>query len=285
FLSRKGGGGGRGVREKNRNRVLNNEAAKDGVVPFATVASGNNNVTQDENVGQCSSIVASNKVTGEPRRNVSPTTRKSVNFCTLITPAGNETDVVVSLESIRAISERSSYARAMIELRADVELKDTIVVAMPKLVGEWLYMCTIRVEYEWKPPRCSSCKVFGHVLNECPKKIITDVVKNLNNPRQTTRGVSVGPKNLLLPTGNADSKSKVEAVFDDTENLMGPTCFKGESDIGYSTNSMWEPWKETKRDDDYDPYDDDLYETHDMPYQLQAICDDLYITVHGQKKK
>ncbi|GJY05310.1 reverse transcriptase domain-containing protein [Tanacetum coccineum] len=47
----------------------------------------------------------------------------------------------------------SSYARAMIELRADVELKDAIVVAMFKLIGEGFYMCTVRVEYEWKPPR------------------------------------------------------------------------------------------------------------------------------------
>ncbi|GJU42663.1 putative reverse transcriptase domain-containing protein [Tanacetum coccineum] len=31
---------------------------------------------------------------------------------------------------------RSSYARAMIELRADLELKDNIVVAMPKITGE-----------------------------------------------------------------------------------------------------------------------------------------------------
>ncbi|GKG08808.1 hypothetical protein Tco_0334640, partial [Tanacetum coccineum] len=45
---------------------------------------------------------------------------------------------------------RSSYARAMIELRADVELKDTIVVVVPKLVGEGFFMCTIRIEYEWK---------------------------------------------------------------------------------------------------------------------------------------
>ncbi|GJZ00389.1 hypothetical protein Tco_0517818 [Tanacetum coccineum] len=35
---------------------------------------------------------------------------------------------------------RSSYARAMIELRADVELKDTLVVAMSKLVGDGFYM-------------------------------------------------------------------------------------------------------------------------------------------------
>ncbi|GKB33980.1 putative ribonuclease H-like domain-containing protein [Tanacetum coccineum] len=43
---------------------------------------------------------------------------------------------------------RSSYARRMIELRDDVELKDNIMVAMPKLVGEGFCMCNIRVEYE-----------------------------------------------------------------------------------------------------------------------------------------
>ncbi|GJX01596.1 RNA-directed DNA polymerase, eukaryota [Tanacetum coccineum] len=46
---------------------------------------------------------------------------------------------------------RSSYAKVMIELRADVELKDSIVVAMPKIMGEGYYTCTVRVEYEWKP--------------------------------------------------------------------------------------------------------------------------------------
>nr|GEU55836.1 hypothetical protein [Tanacetum cinerariifolium] len=48
---------------------------------------------------------------------------------------------------------RSSYARAMIELRADLELKDNIVVAMPKITGEGHYTCNICVEYERKPPR------------------------------------------------------------------------------------------------------------------------------------
>ncbi|GKA39979.1 hypothetical protein Tco_0732572, partial [Tanacetum coccineum] len=48
---------------------------------------------------------------------------------------------------------RSSYARVRIELRADIELKDNIVVAMPKIMAEGYYTCTIRVEYEWKPHR------------------------------------------------------------------------------------------------------------------------------------
>nr|GEZ49652.1 ribonuclease H-like domain-containing protein [Tanacetum cinerariifolium] len=47
---------------------------------------------------------------------------------------------------------RSTYARAMIELRANVELKDNIMVVMPKITGEGYYTCNIRVEYEWKPP-------------------------------------------------------------------------------------------------------------------------------------
>ncbi|GJX16594.1 hypothetical protein Tco_0217426 [Tanacetum coccineum] len=86
--------------------------------------------------------------------------RKALNFHTLFTPGGNGVDVVVPVESIRVVSKRfantasgfflgkrvaypdvanygrSSYARAMIELKADAELKDTIVVAMPKLTGE-----------------------------------------------------------------------------------------------------------------------------------------------------
>ncbi|GJS54481.1 putative reverse transcriptase domain-containing protein [Tanacetum coccineum] len=75
---------------------------------------------------------------------------------------------------------RSSFAESMIELRADEELKDTIVVSMPKLIGEGFNM--IRVEYVWKPLTCSSCKVFGHDPNVCPKRIVSDVVKSLNNP-------------------------------------------------------------------------------------------------------
>ncbi|GKC07172.1 hypothetical protein Tco_0998782, partial [Tanacetum coccineum] len=222
FLSQKRSGGGRGVKEKNLNRALNNENVKDGVVPSATVDSAINN---------------------------GDSTRKDLNFCTLITSAGKGADVAVSLESIRVINEwciktaydfflgkrmaylifsfmdgldamlengpwfirnnlnmnvlkedvgnvsvwvklhgvlltafsedrlsgRSSYARVMIEIRADVELKDTIVVAMSKLVEEGFYTCTIRVEYEWNPPRL-------------------DVAKNLKKPSQAPRGIMVGPK-------------------------------------------------------------------------------------------
>ncbi|GJY06345.1 hypothetical protein Tco_0373399 [Tanacetum coccineum] len=41
---------------------------------------------------------------------------------------------------------RSTYARAMIELRADVELNDNIVVAMSKITREGFYTCNIHVK-------------------------------------------------------------------------------------------------------------------------------------------
>nr|GEZ71790.1 hypothetical protein [Tanacetum cinerariifolium] len=130
-------------------------------------------------------------VTGKP-------SRKSVNFSTLFTSAGNEVDVAVPVKFIRAISERfantsygfflgkrvaypvvancsfrlqnkSSYARVMIELRADVELKDTIVVDMPKLAG----------------------------LGEA---------KNLKMSSQTPRGVLIGPKVRFKPAKQVSKK-------------------------------------------------------------------------------
>lgn len=34
---------------------------------------------------------------------------------------------------------------------------------------------TVRIEYEWKPPRCSKCKLFGHVDNNCPLNVTKTV--------------------------------------------------------------------------------------------------------------
>ncbi|GKC12679.1 proteasome subunit alpha type-5, partial [Tanacetum coccineum] len=93
----------------------------------------------------------------------------------------------------------SSYARVMIEFWADVELKDNIVVPMSKIMGEGYYTCNVHVEYEWKPARCSCCKVFGHTQKECPKNIGLGVAKNLKKTSQTSRGVPVGPKVSFKP--------------------------------------------------------------------------------------
>nr|GEW15058.1 RNA-directed DNA polymerase, eukaryota, reverse transcriptase zinc-binding domain protein [Tanacetum cinerariifolium] len=120
----------------------------------------------------------------------------------------------------------------------------------------------------WKPPRCSACKVFGHVLDDCLEQIVSDVLKNLKNPRKVVRGVQV------ISLVNSDSESEVEEMFNGTTCFMSSTSLKSVSEIWYGTKSLLEQWRETKVDDEYDPYDYNLYDSHDMYENLQAFCDD-----------
>ncbi|GJU64129.1 retrotransposon protein, putative, ty1-copia subclass [Tanacetum coccineum] len=200
---------------------------------------------------------------------------------------------------------RSSYARVMIELRVDVELKDTIVVAMPKIMEERYYTCTVRVEYEWKPPRCSCCKVFGHTQEECPKNIGSGVAKNVKKPSQTSRGVPVGPKVGFKPhkeyrpvpkkptaTSRGNNKKCVEPTNDVSNSNPFEVLNSVDNDVelemvGYGTQSLLKQWIDSYGNGDYDEdrYDDNMYECQDIPQEIQAICNNLNIRVRGRKNK
>ncbi|GJY98688.1 hypothetical protein Tco_0516118 [Tanacetum coccineum] len=108
------------------------------------VGAGNNN---DLNVGQTpvSVTIDLNKGTYYANLFTSESSRKSVNFRTLITPTGNGIDVVVPVEPIRAISQWLMW-----------ELKDNIVLANAK-----------------------TCLGRGSIRDVCPKTIDSDVVKNM----------------------------------------------------------------------------------------------------------
>ncbi|GJV85188.1 ribonuclease H-like domain-containing protein [Tanacetum coccineum] len=131
FLSQKRSGGGRGVKENNQ--VLNNVSAGDVVIPLVVdepvlssldgpmaervTMSGNSSGTQDGNVDSPSTTRVEGKVTPisstiDPDITTSyaklftgKSSKKSLNFRTLITLTGNRADVVIPLESIKAISE------------------------------------------------------------------------------------------------------------------------------------------------------------------------------------
>nr|GEV03215.1 hypothetical protein [Tanacetum cinerariifolium] len=64
---------------------------------------------------------------------------------------------------------RSAYARALIDIAADVELVKSLVVAIPFANKEGHMFATIDIEYEWTPPRCATCYIFYHVSEKCPK--------------------------------------------------------------------------------------------------------------------
>nr|GEW70818.1 hypothetical protein [Tanacetum cinerariifolium] len=70
---------------------------------------------------------------------------------------------------------RIDYARALVDIRADRALKDTMVILVSNRVGNGVTMHNIKVEYEWKPLRCVTYLVHGHDDVQCPNGVIVDL--------------------------------------------------------------------------------------------------------------
>nr|GEW35694.1 RNA-directed DNA polymerase, eukaryota [Tanacetum cinerariifolium] len=189
--------------------------------------------------------------------------------------AGNRADVAVPLESIQVVSERSSYARALIEIRADVELKDIIVVAMPKLVMRGSTCVLFLLSISGNLPKSSNTSTTPIIekTNEIERIIIDRKVTLVND--------EVNPLETVDSSGDHDSEDEVKSI----DNEMA--SFLASKKVGCGTNSLAEQWKETYEnvDYDYDPYDDDIYEGQEIPDKIQSICDNLDIKVQGCKKK
>nr|GEX41660.1 hypothetical protein [Tanacetum cinerariifolium] len=348
FLSQKGSGVGRGVKEKqvsiaDKSIEVSKHAnvVNTGLDSFLTISEVHGihfPACNEENMNDVGSRVGPTPAGNTPGMSsyanvTGGLSRKDMNFRTLSTLRGNEADMVVLVESVRAISERfantaygfflekrvsylvvanyvrntwgkyglvksmlnsstgifsfqfssmkgldsmleigwfesiatnigtplmldsytpdmcnqswgrSSYARALIEVQANVELKDNILVVMLELVGEGFYTCNVRVEYVWKP---SILIVLPLLLkkNDKIKRLIIDGTATLVDDKGK-------PLTKVNSLGDHDSEDEVASEsYEDGEY-------------------------------DYDPYDDDMYEGQDIPNMIQDICDNLDIKVRG----
>ncbi|GJV92052.1 putative reverse transcriptase domain, reverse transcriptase zinc-binding domain protein [Tanacetum coccineum] len=66
---------------------------------------------------------------------------------------------------------RISYARALVEISAGTDLKTEVSMVVPNEDEEGYTSEVISVEYEWKPPHCRDCNVFGHTHDTCPNNV------------------------------------------------------------------------------------------------------------------
>ncbi|GKA10377.1 hypothetical protein Tco_0689810 [Tanacetum coccineum] len=170
---------------------------------------------------------------------------------------GGSMKVWVKLHGVHVTAFSEDGVSSIATKLADLELKDNIMVAMPKINGEGYYTCNIHVEYEWKPPRYACCKVFSYVQEECPKNIGTGETKNLKKTSQTPKGISVGQK----------------VGFKPTKQVYQPVSKKSTANTSGNKKKGVES---TKENDDYDedPYDDDMYEeelfTHKEEMDLET---------------
>nr|GEW02866.1 hypothetical protein [Tanacetum cinerariifolium] len=76
---------------------------------------------------------------------------------------------------------RSSFTRCLIEVNSEADLVDVATIGIPLLTGDGFTKETIRVEYEWRPPKCDICKIFGHAHDHCPNKVVSPPIINTSN--------------------------------------------------------------------------------------------------------
>ncbi|GKA88883.1 RNA-directed DNA polymerase, eukaryota, reverse transcriptase zinc-binding domain protein [Tanacetum coccineum] len=108
---------------------------------------------------------------------------------------------------------RASLARVLIEVETELGLVDEIEVFYNSL-GRSM---KLRVEYPWKPPVCSHCKVFGHGYDRCPNRARSETE---NRQRAEMSGQR---KETEVGNGNGG---------DDWQTVNGRRSFRSESTYG-----------------------------------------------------
>ncbi|GJQ98288.1 zinc knuckle CX2CX4HX4C containing protein [Tanacetum coccineum] len=98
-------------------------------------------------------------------------------------------------------------------VNSEADLVDVVTIGIPTLTGDDFIKKTIRVEYEWRPPRCDVCKIFGHVHDQCPKKVVSPPIVSTSNVVTSTieknnDGFQKVKQNLRFEPKVATSKPK-----------------------------------------------------------------------------
>ncbi|GJZ47268.1 hypothetical protein Tco_0601100, partial [Tanacetum coccineum] len=168
-----------------------------------------------------------------------------------------------------------SYARAMIKLRADVELKHSLMVAVPKLEGEGYIMYIIYVEYEWTPSRCSSCKIGSKTKfayrPKAPRRLkVTNDKKNSTVPSTSNSFNVINEMERQVLDGKLVLLDDVGKPLKSLTNVASKKASKAsKSDSGVGNKSLHEKLKETY---DEDPYDDDDFDDRSLTYKQMAFA-------------
>nr|GEV21856.1 hypothetical protein [Tanacetum cinerariifolium] len=216
-------------------------------------------------------------ITGKP-------SGKKVNVCTLFTPEGNGINVVVLVDSIRAISERFANIAYVFFLEKKVAYH---VVSNyhpnENLLKE--YVSTVPVWVKLHGVTITAFNEDG--LSAIATKLGAGEKKTVKKPSQTSRGVSVGPKIGFKPHKNYRPifKNPIVSSSGNKKNGVNPIIEVSNSnpfDVLNSINNDGEFGANSSNvpidNDDYDSYGDDMYENHDLFENLRSICDDLVIT-------
>ncbi|GJW64941.1 hypothetical protein Tco_0116825 [Tanacetum coccineum] len=155
-----------------------------------------------------------------------------------------------------------------------VELKDTLVVDIPKFKGNGYTRSTIRVEYEWKPSRLLAASTNGkkkqaelsrqEVSNSNLFDALNSVVNDddLGTNERNSKLAEKGVDSDMVSSSHDDSE--VEVDYDETDQFM--------ANGGANDPRFYD-------DEDYDIYD--TYDIEGLTEQDLAFCDMMDINLRG----
>nr|GEV81827.1 early light-induced protein 2, chloroplastic-like [Tanacetum cinerariifolium] len=221
---------------------------------------------------------------------------KALNFRTLFTPTRNEVDVVVSVESIRVISERNTWVLEngpwfirnnpliLIKWNPDMNL-------LKEDVGNvlvWVKLHGVPMTAFSEDDLSAIATKLGTplMLNSYTFDMYLDVVKNIKKTIQDIRGVLNVESSSTSTTSIVEKINIIERLIIDEKGTLVDDEGKPLAKVDSSGDHNSEDVKTYENDDyDFDPYDDDMYESNDIPEKIQVICDNLDIKVQGRNNK
>ncbi|GJU50854.1 hypothetical protein Tco_1220409 [Tanacetum coccineum] len=215
---------------------------------------------------------------------------------------------------------RSSYARVLIKINACNDFSDILVMVVPNLEGNGYMKETVHIKYEWKPPRCSTCLIYGHSFVECPKAAPKWVVNSMDKGKwQTSKaddegfievkkkrsgGNNGGTKNfkLVLVKPKIQYRFKAKQSTKGMSNFSKTTPFVSSnkaSTSGYNkelpNNKAFTNSLETRTSSEgandaslYEDKDYDIYDTYDiegLTKQDLEFCDMMDINLCGRSRR
>ncbi|PWA92918.1 zinc knuckle CX2CX4HX4C [Artemisia annua] len=102
---------------------------------------------------------------------------------------------------------RMGFARVLVEMNATKEIPEMIEVVYRNGQKEELCRKKVKVEFDWTPPRCATCCIFGHTDQKCGKKIS---VEETNKPKECTENKEMNADDGFEEVRNKKNGGKVD---------------------------------------------------------------------------
>ncbi|GJR59135.1 hypothetical protein Tco_1501297, partial [Tanacetum coccineum] len=178
----------------------------------------------------------------------------------------------------------TDYDHALIDIRVDRELKEDMVIAIPNVKDDGEVLQTVRVEYEWEPPRYGVCMLGsnGGSSNSGKLMLLDEDGKPLKAYKPTLPNFSNVVSKKVDDMVNEDSDSEVKEVYDETATYMASTSSnvnKPSKSGSGGTKSLYEQWKKIHGED---PYSDDNFDDPGLTDAQMKFANAFEINLRGQ---